>query len=79
MNPRSYTSILSFVVVGVCSIRFLFDGITFSYGEHSFIVGHIDSLAYGSILTPVLVAHGYVKTRLDSINAVKMKVDNPDA
>lgn len=59
-------------VVLVCSVRFLFDGV--HIGNFSF--GHVDAIAYGSILTPVLAAHGFTYFKDSNY---KQKVDDPDA
>jgi len=69
---RNPTPHMTVIVVLVCSIRFLLDGITVSMFGHSLTVGHTDPLAYGSFLAPLLGAHGYIHTRTT-------KVDNPDA
>lgn len=66
---------LSVLVVAVCALRFLFDGLSVTIGGHNLTLGHIDALAYGSILTPVLGAHGYIKA---SLNKGRKRVDNPD-
>ena len=55
------TTFLTFIVVVVCAFRFLLDGLTVSFMGHNISFGHIDYLAYTSILTPVLTAHGYLR------------------
>lgn len=57
---KSVTQNLCILVVTVCSLRFLLDGVSFS----GVVIGHVDPLAYGSILTPVLAAHGWIKTKM---------------
>lgn len=76
-NP---TLTLSFIVVSVCALRFLFDGLSLNILGHTLDIGHMDPLAYGSILTPVLGAHGYVQTRRNYHSMPKgSEIDNPDA
>lgn len=69
-NPTGFLSIL---VVMICSFRFLLDGISVTVSGHLLQISHTDPLAYSSILAPILGAHGYVRTRVDS-----QKVDLPD-
>lgn len=47
------------VVIAVA--KFLIDGVTFEIAGHPVNLGHMDPLAYGSLLTPLLAAHGYIK------------------
>ena len=73
---KTYTSLLSLIVVGVCSVRFLFDGMVFGHWTFP----HTDDMAYTAILMPVLAAHGYVKTRKDTLDLEsRRKAYNPDA
>lgn len=74
-NP---TFILSSIVVAVCAIRFLFDGATLSLLGQTLTFASTDPLAYGSILTPVLAAHGYIRAKAQTPQS-KPKVDDPDA
>lgn len=67
---KNVTQLLAVIVVGVCAFRFLLDGITL-FGVY---FDHIDPLAYGSILSPVLLAHGYVKVR----SWGRRGIDDPD-
>lgn len=59
-NP---TFILSSIVVGVCALRFLIDGLAVTIMGQTLIAPHTDPMAYGSILTPVLAAHSYIKAK----------------
>ena len=61
--------LLTVLTVVVCCIRFVFDGVTVPIGEKALSVGHTDPLAYGSILSPVLAAHGFVKISAANIAA----------
>jgi hypothetical protein len=61
---RNPTVLMSLIVVTVCAIRFLFDGLSITIKDYTLTIGHMDSLAYGSILTPVLAAHGYIRSKL---------------
>jgi hypothetical protein len=70
---KNTTLKLSVLVVFVCCFRFLFDGITLTFGQYTLSLGHVDSLAYGAILTPILGAHGYIRTKL---NTSSKKVEN---
>jgi len=46
----------------ICAVvKFLADGVTFTAFGHPVSLGHVDPLAYGSLLTPILAAHGYIK------------------
>ena len=55
--------LLALIVVTVlsCVLKFLAEGVTFTVHGNLVNLGHTDSLAYGSILTPLLMAHGYIK------------------
>lgn len=70
MSPRIATKyknptlILSVIAVTVCAVRFLLDGITFTAFGSPITLGHIDSFAYSSFLTPILGAHGYIQAKL---------------
>lgn len=77
-NP---TFILSSVVVGVCALRFLFDGAALNLFGVILVFPHTDPLAYGSILAPVLAGHAYIraKAKITGVSNDKEKVDNPDA
>lgn len=76
-NP---TFILSSITVGVCALRFLFDGVAITILGQRIEIPHTDSLAYGSILTPVLAAHGYLRAnaKVPHVKKEKVVVDNPD-
>lgn len=59
-NP---TFILSSVVVGVCAVRFLLDGVTLTFFGQTFTLAPTDPLSYGAILTPVLGAHSFIRAK----------------
>lgn len=46
-----------FIVV-LCGLKFLFDGVEITIFGHIISFGHADPMAYGTLLTPVLGAHG---------------------
>ncbi len=68
----SYTLKLSALVVIVCCFRFLLDGVEWTLFGHPISFGHVDPLAYGSILTPVLGAHGYIHSQLNKNRTGKL-------
>jgi hypothetical protein len=70
-NP---TFILSSIVVAVCSFRFLFDGAVIELFGQTFTLAHTDPIAYGSILTPVLAAHSYIRAKAKNVLS-KQKVN----
>jgi hypothetical protein len=71
---------LSVLAVTVAAIRFLFDGVQFHFGTHTFGFDHTDPLSYGSILTPILGAHSYIGTRGWKKSPPRSNLpDNPDS
>lgn len=54
---------LTTLVTIICAVRFLLDGVSASFFGHTFALGHMDPLAYGSFLTPVFAAHGYIQVK----------------
>ena len=73
-KPDILATAVAFVVV-IAGLRFALDGLNINIFGHLISIGHTDSLSYGSLLSPVLGAHGYVSTRpSQSIS----RVDNPD-
>lgn len=62
------------IAVLVASFKFLLDGLSINIAGHTITFGHLEALAYGSFLTPILGAHSYIDTRKTD----KPKVDNPD-
>jgi hypothetical protein len=83
MNTTTkHTAFLCSLVVYACTFRFVMDGVSFSVHGETFTLGHMDSMAYISILTPVLAAHGFIKSKLDDVSqfaAIKKKEVDPDA
>ena len=69
-------TLVVFVVV-ICGIKFLLDGVQINIAGHILNFGHTDSFSYGSLLSPVLGAHGYVDVRGSEISS-NGRVDNPD-
>lgn len=76
---------LTLVAVAVIAAvaRFLLDGVAISIAGHVFAFSKTDPLAYGSLLTPILGAHGYMNTRPNTINPIQdgsnPEIDDPDA
>ena len=64
---------LATIVTLSAVFRFLLDGVSLVVCGHSMSFGHVDSLTYGSILTPVLGSHVFSESRQQP-----RKVDNPD-
>lgn len=58
-------ALVCFVVVIVC-LKFFLTGMIITVGAHTINFGSSDGWAYGSVLSPVLAAHGYNSTR-DSV------------
>lgn len=52
-----------FIVIAV-GVKFLLDGVTLTLAGTTFDFGHVDSLAYAALLTPVLGAHSYTAVRI---------------
>lgn len=73
-QSHNATTMLSTIVVVVCAFKFLMDGVSFTAFGHTIELGHVDASAYAAILTPVLGAHGYIKTRMNRTE----KVDSPN-
>lgn len=55
-----------------CILKFLVEGVSFVFNGHPVSLGHVDSMTYGTLLTPLWGGHAYMQTN-------KQKVDNPDA
>lgn len=70
-------SLAVFVVV-ICAIKFLFDGVVVNIFGHTFSFGHTDSFSYGTFLSPVLGAHGYLAGKNTEQGYNISRVDNPD-
>lgn len=58
-------ALVVFVVVMV-SLKFFLSGVIITVGAHVINFGSSDGWAYGSVLSPMLAAHGYNSTR-DSV------------
>lgn len=71
-------AVLTTIVVLSATWRFLFDGVTLELFGHSLTVGHMDPMAYGSLLTPILGAHAYSHVRGKNGLSRRGRVDNPD-
>lgn len=70
---------MSCIVVGVCALKFLMEGVSFLAFGHTISLGHADALSYGAMLTPVLGAHGASEyKRISKGNDGTAAVDNPD-
>lgn len=76
---------LTLVVFAVVAavVRFFLDGVTITVVGQSITLTHQDPLAYGSLLAPILGAHGFINTRPNTINPIRdgsaQEIDNPDA
>lgn len=68
---KHHMIIFSAMTVTVCCIRFLFDNVDTVFMGQPIKVGHTDSMAYTSIMGPMLAAHGYVKGKIAGSPAVK--------
>jgi hypothetical protein len=64
---------LAFLAGVACIIKFLFEGVSFTIMGHIVNLGHVDSMTYVSLLTPVLGAHSYIHVngKKDEEEAVK--------
>jgi hypothetical protein len=51
-----------FVVVAVV-LKFFLTGVVITLGAHTITFGSMDGWSYGSVLSPVLAAHGFNSTR----------------
>jgi len=49
------------LIVFVCALKFLMEGVSFNLFGHSISLGHVDAMTYAAMLTPVLGAHGAVE------------------
>jgi|SRR5579859_4495289 len=78
-NSGKTDVILTLVVLAVMSavIKFLLDGVTIDIFGHIINFGHTDSVSYGTMLSPILGAHGYMSGRGSNISTLS-RVDNPD-
>lgn len=74
---------LTVLAVLICILRFLFDGATFVIFGHVLNLGHVDSMSYGALLSPVLGAHGAKEWKMSSNNPAEslsaLAPDDPDA
>lgn len=74
---------MSCVVVAICAVKFLFEGLSFAVFGHTVSLGHADAMSYGAMLGPVLGAHGATEWRRiannnDDEQEGTAQVDNPD-
>lgn len=68
---------LTILVVVICCFRFLLDGVSTTLFGQKFELGHMESLAYGSIMAPILAANGYIKgKRADNEKKHEKKSDD---
>ena len=69
-QPKSgeYDPMLTMSVLAVTAaiLKFILEGVTFVFSGHKISFGHVDSLTYGALLTPILGAHGYMATKYSS-------------
>lgn len=72
-------SLVVFVVI-ICGLKFLMDGATIQIFGHMISFGHVDSMSYGTMLAPMLGAHGYVTTKPNPVNtSYNGQVDSPES
>ncbi len=76
-KPDVILTMVVFVIV-VCAIKFLLDGVTLKLFGHVISFGHTDSFSYGSLLSPVLGAHGFIEGKNASTYNSINRVDDPD-
>lgn len=81
-NPKSNKPdgvlTLAFIVTIAATIKFLLDGVTVTVADHVINFGKVDALSYGSLLAPVLGAHGYLDGRFKKREESNERPDNPD-
>lgn len=64
-KPDLMTTLLT-VVTYAAVLKFVLDGVTLVVSGHSISFGHMDPIAYGTLLAPVLSLHGWLeKTKSD--------------
>lgn len=68
---------ITIIAISVACLKFLLEGLSITVDGHVIDFGHVDALAYGSLLTPILGMHGWVN-RPQAVPPPKLKVDNPD-
>lgn len=54
---------LSYIAVFAATAKFLLDGVTLTLHGQTIDFGHMDSLSYGTLLAPILGAHGYMSVK----------------
>lgn len=65
---------LALLVTLAATLRFILDGVSLTIAGHTLAFGHIDSMTYGALLTPVL--GGHVISESQQMPA-KPKAENP--
>lgn len=56
---------LAIIAGAACVFRFVLDGVSLNVFGSPMSMGHVDSLAYSALMTPILAAHGYMATTKD--------------
>ena len=74
-NKEDVMLTLVFYVVIIAGIKFLLDGVEFTFQGHLVNLGHTDGGVYAAFLTPILGAHGYIDSKVQHL---QQKVDNPN-
>jgi len=74
-RPDAFVT-MSLVVVLACVVKFLVDGVTFTWGGNTYNLGHIDSMTYAALLTPVLGAHSWQSIKSRTSTEEKVEYDN---
>ena len=75
-------TLVVFAVV-ICAIKFVLNDVTITTAGHTINLGHTDAFSFGSFLTPILGAHGYMSANNpipgdELLTNGTGKVDNPD-
>lgn len=60
---------LTSIAVLSCCFRLILEDVSFNCCGVTFGIGHTDPMAFGSLLTPILAAHGYIKGKSKDLAA----------
>lgn len=67
VNRSDMILTLTTIVVLAATLKFLLDGASITMGEHIIVFGHVDSMTYGTLLSPVLAAHGFLEHKKEKV------------
>lgn len=77
LNDFYHMRTLVVLAVVAATLKFLTDSVVINTSATtSIILGHIDPLAYGAFLTPILGAHSYMSKDKKNPSAKKEEYDN---